>query len=264
MAKKEEQALATTTGDELTAGMTQEMLDQYGGAGTSQEREDNLIPFLSVIQKTSPIADPDSEQYDEEAKVGEIMNMATGERYDSLIVQPCHFAKADVEWTLRENGGGLVAQHEIGAFPEEDIHVDEKGNRITPAGTQLVETKYHTVIAYPEGGEPFGAIVALSSTGLKVSRTWMQLMNSFKVNTAKGRVTVPSFARKYRLSTEAKKNAKGTWRQLKVEDLGFITDESELLAGRELFDNMVAGNIKADNATADQSAAEEDAETPIG
>lgn len=264
MATKKETELTTTTEEKLPAGLSQEMLDQYGGAGTSQEREDNLIPFLAVIQKGTPCADPDSEEYNEDVKVGEIMNMATGERYDSLIVQPCHFSKADVEWTLRENGGGLVAQHEIGSVPEADLVVDDRGRRITPSGTQLVETKYHTVIAYPEGGEPFGAIIGLSSTGLKVSRTWMQLMNSFKVKTPSGRITVPSFSRKYRLTTEAKKNAKGTWRQIKVEDMGFVTEEAELLAGRELFDNMNSGAIQADTSTA--AAAEESVseETAIG
>lgn len=255
MAKKN--ALTTTTGESLPAGMTQEMMEQYGGAGTSQAREDNLIPYLTIIQKTSPIADPDDEAYDKDAKVGQIMNVATGDRYDSLIVQPCHFAKVDVEWILRENGGGLVSQNEMGSVNEADIVRDDKGRRITPSGTQMVETKYHTVICYPEGRESFGAVISLSSTGLKVSRTWMQLMNSFKINTRSGRITVPSFSRKYRLTTEAKKNAQGTWRQLKVEDIGWVTDESELLSGRELYDNISSGAVKPDNSHPDKNQEEQ-------
>jgi hypothetical protein len=160
----------------------------------------------------------------------------------------------DVEWKLRENGGGIVTQHQMNSIPQDDLHVDEKGRRILPNGNQLVETKYHTVIARPEGAEPFAAVLPLSSTGLRVSRGWMNLMNSFKTNTDKGRVTIPSFARLYNLSTEAKSNSKGTWRQAKVEDEGFVTSEQMLIDGRELFENVQSGAVQADTSTA---AAEE-------
>ena len=175
--------------------------------------QDLAIPFLVLIQKTSPQIEAL-----EGCKPGMIYNTVTNKLSKELTVLPCGYKRAFVEWKPREKGGGYIGEH----LPGDKITLkprNERGEIVLENGNILVETAYQFVInVNGKGGEQ--AVISMSSTQLKKARRWNSMMMGLKVPHPNGTLVTPaSFSHMYKLKTVAEKNDKGSWHGWDIEIL---------------------------------------------
>lgn len=285
-------ALAGTAGTALSADFLEDV-QADAGAGTSQNADDNVLPFLSLLQDLSPEVKKRDPGYVPGAEPGFIYNQATrqlwntvlapGEEVDGaigseLLVQPCAFHRCVVEWIPRDAGGGFVARHDpkAGETIEQLLARigkqvtdprDSSGDKkiwVTPDGKhELRDTRYHYVnVLQPDGGiSP--AVMSFSSTGHTPSREWMTLMNNFKVKVGDKLVVAPSWSKQYRVRTRIRTNNKGDFFVHHIEDAGIINDKSIRELGKQLNRAFSAGEVKAAVDSEGSAAGDSTTDVPI-
>lgn len=231
------------------------------GFGTSQDKADNLIPFLVILQDGSPQVKKRDPGYIEGAEPGMIMRTDIKRVYsgkDGVVFQPCYFQKKWVEWVPRDTGGGggagFVATYD--RMPPQGVQKPDNPNHWKmPSGNDLVETRYHFGnLLDPDAGQISQCVIGMSSSQHTVSKSWMALMNQFRIG---GSVIAPSFFRAYRLTTAERKNAKGTWFVFKPDDLGWLSKDL-----RELGHTLYTAVASGEKTAADPEIIEHDAEDP--
>lgn len=236
VAKKEEAGLPAHIAD----------MEQYAGAGNSTSAQDNVLPYLAIIQKGSPQINDKKPEFIADAKVGMIFNTATGELWngdEGVQVVAFHYLKKMVEWIPRNSGGGFVAQYEM-----DDAIVKTKKPRIIdgkqrgfqlPNGNDLVETAY--TLCRIKGRPGLPVVVAGASSALTPMRKWMSYRNNvFIPGTEK---IAPSFAKLYTLKTVYQENESGDWYNWKHEDAGWA-EESDFRAASELWKAANSGEFE--------------------
>jgi hypothetical protein len=256
---KAKQEVAVVEEDEeyqLPAEMLDEMIAD-AGAGLSTSADDNIVPFIVLLQDMSPEVKKRDPNYVEGAEAGMYMNKASKQLYagdrsmaertglPQLEFQHCILDKCVVEWIPRLDGGGFIARHQD---PNKTIWKNADGSH------DLIETRYHFGNIVNDGN-PRPAVLAFSSTGHTTSRQWMTTMNEFKINDPKtGQVmrnaqgeplTLPAWARKYIVGTKARENKKGSFFVGTVEDGGFIRDANIRSTGKKLHDAVKSGLVTA-------------------
>lgn len=244
-------------------------VSSHAGEGVSTASEDNLIPLVSVLQDMSPQVKQRDPSYVPGAVPGSIILKNLGMVWPGdkgFLFQPCAFSKDWVGWRPRLQGGGYVTR-----FPERpegarDAPDPENPKRrrtvIQHEGEtlELVETRYHVGFILPEMGDqspPIAVIIPFSSTGHTVSRGWMARMAQVRLGNGQ---LAPSRARKYRLTTTAKRNVSGEWFVIKVDDAGWVTLDQFRMGGA-LHDAYVAGDRRPD--VPDDTLAEGDTDIPF-
>lgn len=195
------------------------------------QREDLGIPFLCIIQKGNPQVDKDHPDYAKKkidgAEVGDIFNNLSNEvlwdeSMSPLRFIPCCFEKLYMEWKPRESGGGMVKAHKSADIINE-CQRNEKEQDVLRNGNIVVTTAYFYGIALTDEGK-IPCVIGMSSTQLKKSRFWLNLMMSIKVDSPKGRITPPMFSHEYLLTTISEKNAKGSWRGWSIAKGNMVSD----------------------------------------
>lgn len=184
---------------------------------------DFSIPFLYLLQKTSPQCDPDKGEYIEAAKPGQFYDQATGELADSVDVIPCHYKHVMVEWADRDEGGGFKGQHPPGK--EVGLDRDESGKFRLPNGNYLADTRYFFCQRVMPDGSTIPTVVSMASTQIKKAKLWMTRMQAIRVTGEGGkRFTPPMYANVWKLTSVPESNDKGSWRGYKIDLVGPITD----------------------------------------
>ena len=99
------------------------------------------------------------------------------------------------------------------------------------------------------------AIVSMASTQLKKSRQWMSMMQGTKVkNSSTGMFeTAAMYSRKYRLSTSAESNDKGSWFGYRVELAGIVDDAAEYAEAKAFHNAIRAGQAKVERASGEET-----------
>ena len=199
-------------------------------------KEDLGIPFLTILQKGSPQVDKDHKDYAtkgiEGAEVGDIINTVSntvvasaGEELDFI---PCSFQKLFQEWKPRNAGGGMVKSHQSAIILNE-CQRNEQGQDVLRNGNIVVTTGYFYGIALIDG-ERLPSIIGMSSTQLKKSKQWLNMMMTLKVAKPDGtRYTPPMFSHTYKLSSTSEKNEKGSWRGWNIK-VGTMVSDPVLIA----------------------------------
>ena len=206
MATKKEVAVKE---ENLPVGME----DYLDGAGMEDmTADDYAIPFIKIVQKASPIIDNNPD-----ARPGMFYNSVSGDIYNELILIPCGFKKEIVEWADRDSGDGIQGTHPWDTPLMKETVPNEKGLPTFPpgherAGHHMIETRYHYVyVIVPDTGETFPALIAMSSTQHKRSRRWAALMGTKMLTINGKRQRAPSFAFKYKATTEKESRDQNTW-----------------------------------------------------
>lgn len=193
------------------------------GLGNAQAT-DFALPFIHLLQKNSPATDEV-----EGAEEGMFFNTVTREVYDEVIIIPVLFDKVYNEWIPRDDGGGFIASHKSKALAEANRQAGQNKKGTGPK-TQIVETANHYVLAEQPDGSWMPAILSLTSTKLKASRTLMSRITQVVVNVpGKGQVQMPSYAKKYRVApTGPHTNEKGRFFSLEITPIegedGWVKD----------------------------------------
>lgn len=205
------------------------------------------IPFLRVLQDLSPQVKSKMPGYIKGAKAGQIFNTASKALYDKIRVIPCYFQQTQIEWIPRNTaggGGGFVAAHPATTPLLSKITRDEKtGRNILPNGHELMDTRSHYLLLLNEDGTTEGCLLPMSSTGLKVSRTWMTQMKVACAPCREFPRGLPMFAFSYELWTEEQANEKGQWANWVVGNRQPV-DSLDVFAQAQQFAAMAADGSK--------------------
>lgn len=289
---KEDKTASTALASVATGGLPADMLDELAadaGAGTSQSADDNIVPFIVLLQDMSPEVKKRDPEYVEGAEVGMLMNKATKQLYAAdaaqaeatgfplLVFQHCAFDRAIIEWVPRNDGGGFVARHDLKGTPEQtmtalgakqvpDPQDPNKKNWKTADGkNDLIDTRYHFGHVINNDGTISPAVLAFSSTGHTASREWMTLMNNAKIkHPATGALVVaPAWSKSYLVTSKARNNKKGDFFVMSVADNGWIGDKALRDEGKKLNEAFSKGTVRADEAPAGDEPAEDVAASAI-
>jgi len=239
-----------------TDATTRELAALYegdAGAGFDETTADDFtLPFLSIIQKGSPQADPDQGEYIEGARPGMFYDTAAGDISDSVDFVVCHYHRSMVEWRDRKSGGGYVAQHDVGYEDGFEQEIDSETGRWTGRwrtgpDTCLVDTRYFFGLRLLDDGSTALAVVSMASTQTKKAKAWMSRMDRLKGVSSDGRkFRLPMYASVWHLTTVPEENVKGAWRGFKIDYLGPVTDQSLAAAARKAREMFVgaAGSVR--------------------
>lgn len=192
-------------------------VDVFEDVGTGIENigsQDVAIPFYRILQATSPQLKKNDSKFIEGARGGQIFNSVTNRAFDEITVVPVSYTMQNIEWKLREKGGGLVKVHDKGYDLEKLCKRDDKGRYINEAGNVISQTATYLILRVDENtGEYDAGIIAMESTQLKKSRMWNSLIMNCKITDPKTntKVQAPFFYNAFKLSTKSESNDKGGW-----------------------------------------------------
>lgn len=224
--------------------------DDAGGGFEGQDSSYLSIPFINVLQALSPQVKSPKQGGIEGAEVGMLFNSVTQDLYpDGFEFVPAHVEHVFVEWVPRDKGGGFVAVHK----PDSDAVVSAKERSTdrklkTPDGNDLIETFYvYGVMA--EGENVLGmAVIAFTSTKIKVFRGWNTKINMFAHKKYGIPVKPPLWAHRVRISTRMQKNNKGEFANFVIDPAvendvfkSLVDPRSELYATAKQVREMVLG-----------------------
>lgn len=241
-------------GKEVAERKSQLPAVRTAGAGRGFEEADAdsyAIPFLTVMQKTTPWCDPDDEAYIKGAKPGMFINTVTLEMYEEVSIMLCHFQRVFIRWAPRSAGGGfkgifqpsaiagmeasgVIKQSEEGRwyFPLPDGTINETKCDI------LTDTRHHFCMIIDEESAPSGALVSLSRTQLKKSKNLMAAARK-KFELEGGDM----FDWIYTASTRDEENDKGKWKGW-VFALERKATAEERATGESFYNSVASGAIK--------------------
>ncbi len=240
--------------DGQTALSVYDFGEDAGKGFENTTNEDYSISFISVLQALSPQVTGQNKLPGAEA--GMLFNTATQEVIsgdEGIRFVPLYRTQVYVEWIPRTSGGGYVGQHQM----DSDIVSEannrprgDKGQLLTSSGNELVQTAYmYGMLLTDEGPRP--AIIAFTSTKLKVYRNLMTQLNSFQINTASGRRSPPLFAHQLLLRSAHQSNKHGDFFNFKISpaegDLAssLIDPSSELYAAvKEMAARIGSGEVQ--------------------
>ena len=195
------------------------------GFGNLDMSRDVMIPYINILQTTSPQLNPSKAEHVEGAKVGQFYNTVSQEVSDSLNVIPVLYQLKYVEWKPRETGGGLVEMHDASSGILGQTKRDQMTYKdVLPNGNYIATTAYHYVMVQGKDGNWSQAVISMTSTQLKKSRRWNSLMLTQKVSGPSGSFTPPTYAVIYKLSTVSESNDRGSWFGYQVEKTGQVED----------------------------------------
>lgn len=261
-AKKETTDIAVKN-TQLSAAADFVDLNDFGTGFEGTDAESYALPFISVLQKMSPMVDEDDPKYVEGAKAGMLYNTVTGKLYDGkagVLIVPCAYKRTFIRWGGREaedkgfkgeftveEARGFKERGEVVEldgklfFPDENGKVHEKKN------DYLADTRNHYIIIIdPESGEYATALLSLTSSMIKPSRMLMTALQQKKVQTAQGLKTPPTFLNLVRMGTVSVSKDNNTWSSIKFDLEGLVTEKDIYETAKQFHNDVVQNNIQVD------------------
>ena len=218
--------------------------------------EDLTIPRLKILQALSPEVNKRDGKYVDGASAGDVINTVTSKLYNEdneLVVLPVSYKRLFLEWQPRENGGGLVAQHEDQAILSKTTK-NHIGQDVLQNGNYIQTSANHFVLVLNKDGSYDQAMIPMAGTQLKKSRTWNSVMASIKLRSGDKVFTPPSFSHKYILKTVSESNDRGSWFGWSISNIGPLS-ENEMFFYQAAKDfAQTVGDINLSNSGGDSSS----------
>lgn len=222
---------------------------EFAGMGAENiGQKDVKLPFLKIIEGMSPYLKQGTDEYIDEAKIGDIVNSATKELFTNktsgAFIIPIITKKLFTEWMDRNNSesiGRPVSYRETPAGADEiEITTDRGAKRKVlrlPNGNDLSETQYCYGLLVDKDLTVTPVMISMSSTRLSSARDLMTCIFNY---TQKG---LPSFAAILNVKTVIKTKNQDSWNifsfnKTKEHELlkdGFLDIENNYKA-KELFE----------------------------
>jgi hypothetical protein len=193
-------------------GELDDLMKQYKGQGVSTAKADNIVPQIKTLQPLSP------EVTAGRGRPGDLLVGDTAvPAAEGIWFQPAFHESVWFEFTPREQGGGFVKSHG-------EVEVDDGGEELPPAGAKRVKGaawRYrfengNECVHYRQWSgllwhakQPYPYAINFTSSGHTVAKKWnMKAMSSNRLEDGSSR---PLWAHVYHVTTEQKRNSKGTW-----------------------------------------------------
>lgn len=230
--------------------------------------ESFAIPFLSVLQSNSPQVDEASGAAIEGARAGMFYENVTGRMISGkpdagAKFIPCAYRRVFLRWGPRggENAGfkGELAPEQVANlraagkivdidgrlyFPDEDGSI-RRGKDGTIQCDRVSDTRNHYVLLIDEEtGAWQQALLSLTSTQIKKSKTLMAALASAKIQGASGLFTPPTFANIVHATTLPESNDKGNWFGIRMEIVDRVTRADLYAAAKAFRDSVVKGQVE--------------------
>lgn len=198
-----------------------------------------VIPYLGILQPLSPQVLEAKEQYIPGAKAGMLYNSVTNAIYDGkkgLRFIPVHTQHQQVEWVPREQGGQLIARHEV-----DDPAVIEARRKFPVGkapfgdGNELIETFYIYGLVVFEDGRFERVVLSFKSTDINEYKKWMTKARSVQKVDGDRIVTPPLFSHYFRLRTVAKNKNNYDWYGWAVRFDGDSADATEIPETHQIY-----------------------------
>jgi len=237
-------------------------LGQHSGKGMEAVKSTDLaMPFLTILQVGSPQVKEGGGEYVEGAKPGLIFNTVTNATYDKIVVVPASYKTRYTEWKPRDSGGGLVRDWGEDGSMYMKIAPDDRGRRITPTGTNIVESATIFGLLHPSQER---VIIAFSSTQRKKGRGWLTMAHNIRLDDGKGgKFNPPFFYMSYELSVVGESNQKGDWYGWRIVPHKPTKGPSKIEGGPAIFAEALklAEDVKSQKVSAPVALIGKDAET---
>lgn len=215
------------------------------GFGSLNLARDTAIPYISILQTSSPQVNPSKAEYIESAKAGQLFNTVTQETFDSIEVIPVFYTLKYVEWKPREQGGGFIASHDADSgILGQTTRDPMTGKQILPNGNNIVQTAYHYVLILTNSGYQ-NAVISMASSQLKKSRRWNSLMLSQKIKGPSGLFTPPTYAFTYGISSVSESNDRGSWFGFSIEKGEQVSDPIIYQESKAFAQSASSGAVEA-------------------
>ena len=225
--------------------------EEFAGQGLDDiTSEDKGLPFLEVLQQMSP----EVEEV-EGAKPGMIINKATKELFEAVRFVPACRDHVYTEWVPRDNGGGLVATHQLDSDLVRKARAERRvGKHELSNGNELIETFYLYGLVLDANDHPTPAVISFTSTKISAYKTLATRADSLMFKTSDGRkLKFPWFSHVWSFGTEKKKKDKYTWYTWtvafdgpnnKAEEARLPSDHLAVQLGSEIYASQKAGQLK--------------------
>jgi hypothetical protein len=258
----------------------QEVVDlgDDAGAGTEDMRmEEQLTPFLRILQAQSPQVLEGEGEYVDGARAGMFFDTATQEVFPGAEGLQVMVAARDYHygmWLPRDSGGGfrgmlmpedpnvrrLIAQH--GRFRKLP-HVTPDGEAVDLVETIQLYLLYAPVLA-PETARR--AIMSFSSASLPVAQNLLTRHNGWRYRQPDGAMRPAQlWSYVWRVKTVPQQNAKGRWYNYRFDlepsgakPMGALVKRTDPLfaMGREFYQLVKSGGAKPDYTEAAKAEVE--------
>jgi hypothetical protein len=232
------------------------------GVGVSQNVRDRYLPFIGLLQKTSPQIERGSDSYVEGAEFGDIIlknfpfpnPIVKGDA--GFLFQLAASRHNWVEWRPKRAGGGIVRQipmtydstgapvppngARIGPHPD----IRNKEALLSPEGHILVDTRYLAGNFVSDANDPLTAIpcmISLTSTGHRFFRQINTVLSQLVMD---GR-RVSAMDRLFHLTTQRREKDGNSWVEWKFADHGPTSDDLWEL-GFKLYEQFSSGEKVVD------------------
>ena len=239
------------TKKETAGALSTNMFEADANQGAqNMEQEDLALPFLKVLGQLSPEINKKNGKYVEGAEPGMILNSVTKQLFDGekgINVIPCSYERKYLEWKPRELGGGLVGMHSVDDAIVKTTKRDQMYRDVLPNGNYLENTANHFVVTTGENSGT--ALVSMTRTQLKVSRTWNSMMMSIKMQGKNGLFTPPTFSHVYKLKSVQMSNDKGTWFGWDISKVGPVTDSNVYSLAKGFAEKIGKGEVEVKHDT---------------
>jgi hypothetical protein len=243
--KKQEIAVAE---DKSIVVFDPAMMAQDSGIGReSLGVQDLALPYLTILQALSPQVMKSNPKRVDGAEEGDLFNTVSMEIFDSrdgVLVVPCAYQRANVEWMPRDSGGGFVASH-AGDEILGQTHRDERGFDVLANGNLIIPTGYmYCLITDKEQQRHQPVVVSFARTQMKKVRRWNSQMAAIEWSGPNGLFNPPMFANVYRLCTlpESKKNY--NWFGWDILAYEKVSNMQLYLAAKKFAVDVVKGMVK--------------------
>ncbi len=219
----------------------------YAGAGLEGTTQDSFaIPFLTVLQKSSPQVDQDSGVALPEARAGMIYNTVTGKLYDGkkgITLIHCAQRRVFLRWRPRgmEGAGfrGEVMPENVAEMRAKGQIIEHENRLYAPShdgsppndkrNDRFADTRNHYVLVVEDDESTTQALLSLTSTQIKKSKNLLALLANVKRKHPKtGRMVTPAtFDNLIRMTTVPESNDSGSWSGVKFEMIGPIPEDHD-------------------------------------
>jgi len=252
-AKEESKEIAPVTGSTALADFGVDIYADVDLGNENVGQEDITIPRLKVAQALSPEIKKTKGEYIEGAEEGSVFNSATRELYDMpMTIVPVSYHRRYIEWVPREKGGGLVDPNHDETILDKCTRNDD-GDYMLENGNEIVVTPEHFVIVVRSDGSFEQAVLSMSGSKAKISRSWNTAIRNVKIrNPATGRMVSPArFYMAYNLSTVPEANDRGDFFNWKITQRCPTPELPEVgpevyMAARAFQELIASGAVKAE------------------